>query len=94
MEQQTASLAKVVIVATVNAPTAVLAAANPLFKRYNCRKSVSETVKLPNSLPSRLDLMFLILDVANTELDEAMASHIGFVHQNEGTDGDTDLDDK
>ena len=36
---------------------------------------------------SRLDLMFLILDVADTGLDKAVASHVTFVHQNEGTDG-------
>ncbi|KAL9189100.1 hypothetical protein ACHAXT_011590 [Thalassiosira profunda] len=86
MEQQTVSVAKAGIVATLNARAAVLAAANPLYGRYNRRKSLSENVNLPNSLLSRFDLMFLILDVADADRDMALARHVTFVHQNEGTD--------
>lgn len=86
MEQQTVSVAKTGIVATLNARAAVLAAANPLYGRYNRRKSLSENVNLPNSLLSRFDLMFLILDVADVDRDMALARHVTFVHQNEGTD--------
>ena len=86
MEQQTVSIAKAGIVATLNARAAVLAAANPLYGRYNRRKSLSENVNLPNSLLSRFDLMFLILDVADVDRDMALARHVTFVHQNEGTD--------
>ncbi|KAL7532738.1 hypothetical protein ACHAXR_004812 [Thalassiosira sp. AJA248-18] len=86
MEQQTVSVAKAGIVATLNARAAVLAAANPLYGRYNRRKSLSENVNLPNSLLSRFDLMFLILDVADVDRDMALARHVTFVHQNEGTD--------
>ena len=84
MEQQTVSVAKAGIVATLNARTAVLAAANPLYGRYNRKKSLSENVNLPNSLLSRFDLMFLILDVADVDRDMALARHVTFVHQNEG----------
>lgn len=87
MEQQTVSVAKAGIVATLNARAAVLAAANPLYGRYNRRKSLSENVNLPNSLLSRFDLMFLILDVADVDRDMALARHVTFVHQNEGLDG-------
>ena len=86
MEQQTVSVAKAGIVATLNARAAVLAAANPLYGRYNRRKSLSENVNLPNSLLSRFDLMFLILDIADVDRDMALARHVTFVHQNEGTD--------
>ena len=97
MEQQTVSIAKAGIVATLNARAAVLAAANPLYSRYNRHKSLSENINLPNSLLSRFDLMFLILDVADVDRDIALARHVTFVHKNEGTleagDDDEDKDD-
>ncbi len=61
-----------------------MAAANPLYGRYNRKKSLSENVNLPNSLLSRFDLMFLILDIADVDRDMALARHVTFVHQNEG----------
>ena len=93
MEQQTVSIAKAGIVATLNARAAVLAAANPLYSRYNRRKSLSENINLPNSLLSRFDLMFLILDTPNMEKDIALARHVTFVHQNEGLEEKQDNDD-
>jgi DNA replication licensing factor MCM7 len=84
MEQQTVSIAKAGIVATLNARAAVLAAANPLYGRYNRSKSLSENVNLPNSLLSRFDLLFLVLDIADVDKDMALARHVTFVHQNEG----------
>lgn len=96
MEQQTVSIAKAGIVATLNARAAVLAAANPLYGRYNRNKSLSENVNLPNSLLSRFDLMFLVLDLADVDRDMALARHVTFVHQNEGMEaaggGDDDPD--
>ena len=84
MEQQTVSIAKAGIVATLNARAAVLAAANPLYSRYNRRKSLSENINLPNSLLSRFDLLFLVLDIADVDRDMALARHVTLVHQNEG----------
>ena len=105
MEQQIVSVAKIGIVATLNARAAVLAATNPVFNRYNYCKSLSENVNMPNLLLSLFDFVFLILDVADAEMDVAMARHVTFVYQNEGTggvgqvatvptDGDTDLDEE
>lgn len=90
MEQQTVSIAKAGIVATLNARSAVLAAANPLYSRYNRRKSLSENVNLPNSLLSRFDLLFLVLDIADVDRDMALARHVTMVHQNEGLEEKTD----
>jgi DNA replication licensing factor MCM7 len=81
MEQQTISIAKAGITTTLNARAAVLAAANPLYGRYNTRKSISENVDLPNSLLSRFDLLFLILDRADIEKDHALAQHVQHVHK-------------
>lgn len=81
MEQQTVSIAKAGITTTLNARAAVLAAANPLYGRYNLKKSVSENVDLPNSLLSRFDLLFLMLDKASLETDLALSRHVLHVHR-------------
>ena len=98
MEQQTVSIAKAGIVATLNARAAVLAAANPLYGRYHRGKSLSENVNLPNSLLSRFDLLFLVLDIADIDKDMALARHVTLVHQNEGrkstgADGEDNVED-
>lgn len=94
MEQQTVSIAKAGIVATLNARASVLAAANPLYGRYNRTKSLSENINLPNSLLSRFDLLYLILDIADVDHDMALARHVTFVHQNEGLEQTTDASTK
>lgn len=76
MEQQTVSIAKAGIIATLNARTAVLAAANPVDSRYDPRKSVVENIDLPPTLLSRFDLIYLVLDAPNAEADRRLASHI------------------
>ena len=60
MEQQTISVAKAGIIATLNARTSVLACANPLGSRYNPTMSVVENIQLPPSLMSRFDLIYLV----------------------------------
>ncbi|GMF17817.1 unnamed protein product [Phytophthora lilii] len=81
MEQQTVSIAKAGITTTLNARTSVLAAANPIYGRYNKKLSASQNINLPNALLSRFDLLFLLLDVANYEKDEALARHVTYVHR-------------
>lgn len=76
MEQQTISIAKTGIVCQLNARTAILASANPVDSRYNPRKSVIDNIKLPPSLLSRFDLIYLMLDKNNEAHDRKLASHI------------------
>jgi DNA replication licensing factor MCM7 len=81
MEQQTVSIAKAGITTTLHARCAVLAAANPLYGRYNRRRTMAENINLPNSLLSRFDCLFLILDLQDIDGDTALARHITYVHK-------------
>uniref|UniRef100_A0A0D9Y0C7 DNA replication licensing factor MCM7 n=1 Tax=Leersia perrieri TaxID=77586 RepID=A0A0D9Y0C7_9ORYZ len=82
MEQQTVSIAKAGITTSLNARTAVLAAANPAWGRYDMRRTPAENINLPPALLSRFDLLWLILDRADMEIDLEMARHVVHVHQN------------
>ncbi|KAK6457277.1 DNA replication licensing factor MCM7 [Scheffersomyces xylosifermentans] len=80
MEQQTISISKAGITTTLNARTSILAAANPLYGRYNPRLSPHENINLPAALLSRFDIMYLILDQPSRENDERLAAHVAYVH--------------
>lgn len=81
MEQQTVSIAKAGITTSLNARTAVLAAANPAWGRYDMRRTPAENINLPPALLSRFDLMWLILDHSDMDSDLALARHVLHVHQ-------------
>ena len=81
----TVSIAKAGIVATLNARTAILAAANPNLGRYVPERSFSENINLPVTLVSRFDLIFVLTDLPETERDERTADHIIQLHQLKGT---------
>jgi DNA replication licensing factor MCM4 len=76
MEQQTVSIAKAGIIATLNARTSILASANPMESRYNPSLSVVENIQLPPTLLSRFDLIYLILDSPNVDHDRRLAQHL------------------
>jgi len=81
MEQHTVSVAKGGIVATLNARTAVLAAANPALGRYNAYETVTNNIALPVTILSRFDLIFVLKDVPEKELDAKMSEHILGLHR-------------
>ncbi|MEM4195141.1 MAG: minichromosome maintenance protein MCM [Candidatus Anstonellales archaeon] len=80
MESQTVSIAKAGIVARFKAKTAIIAAANPRFGRFQQTKNIPEQFDVPPSLLSRFDLIFPIKDVLDTKEDEKLASHILKLH--------------
>jgi replicative DNA helicase Mcm len=81
MEQHTVSVAKGGIVATLNARTAILAAANPTLGRYEPHRTVAENISLPVTILSRFDLIFVLRDVPNKESDAKMSMHILELHR-------------
>lgn len=81
MEQQTVSIAKGGIVATLNARSAVLAAANPTLGRYDLYKNLNENIKLPVTILSRFDLIFIMKDIPEAEMDGKMSEHILELHK-------------
>ena len=76
MEQQSASIAKGGIVATLNARTSILAAANPMYGKYDPFKNITENVNLPIPLLTRFDLIFVVRDIPSKEKDARIAKHI------------------
>jgi len=81
MEQHTVSVAKGGIVATLNARTSILAAANPTLGRYDPYRTVSENISLPVTILSRFDLIFVLRDVPEKAKDSRMTEHILDLHR-------------
>ncbi|XP_024525254.1 DNA replication licensing factor MCM6 [Selaginella moellendorffii] len=81
MEQQTISITKAGIQATLNARTSILAAANPAGGRYDKSKPLKYNVNLPPAILSRFDLVHVMIDDPDDEIDYNIARHIVSVHQ-------------
>jgi len=81
LEQQTVSISKATIQATLIARTTVLAAANPKFGRFDPYGIIAEQIDLPPTLINRFDLIFPIKDLPDEIKDEKLASHILSLHQ-------------
>ncbi|KAH0554948.1 DNA replication licensing factor Mcm6 [Cotesia glomerata] len=82
MEQQTISIAKAGVRATLNARTSILAAANPIGGRYDRSKSLQQNVQLTAPIMSRFDLFFILVDECNEIVDNAIAKKIVDLHSN------------
>lgn len=82
LEQQTITISKANIQATLLAQTTVLAAANPKFGRFDPYEILAKQIDLPPTLINRFDLIFPIKDTPDLEHDEKMASFILNLHQN------------
>ncbi|MBN3284651.1 MCM6M factor, partial [Polyodon spathula] len=80
MEQQTISITKAGVKATLNARTSILAAANPVDGRYNRSKSLKQNVNMSAPIMSRFDLFFILVDECNEVTDYAIARRIIDLH--------------
>ncbi|KRH93903.1 DNA replication licensing factor, MCM5 component [Pseudoloma neurophilia] len=76
MEQQTVSIAKAGITTILNTRTAIIAAANPKFGRYDDLKSPAENIEFGSTILSRFDCIFILKDQKIREKDILLAQHI------------------
>ncbi|EQC38222.1 hypothetical protein SDRG_04649 [Saprolegnia diclina VS20] len=82
MEQQTISIAKAGITTILNSRASVLAAANPVFGRYDDMRSASDNIDLMSTILSRFDMIFIVRDIQDDARDRQMAAHVVKVHTN------------
>lgn len=81
MEQQTITIAKGGIYATLNARTAIFAATNPILGKYDPYQNLIDNINLPIPLLTRFDLIFVLRDTPVPGQDEKLATHILDVHR-------------
>lgn len=81
MEQQTISITKAGVKATLNARASILAAANPIGGRYDRSRSLKHNVQLSAPIMSRFDLFFVLIDECNEAADYAIANRILETHR-------------
>lgn len=86
MEQQTISIAKAGITTILNSRTSVLAAANPVFGRYDDMKSPGENIDFQTTILSRFDMIFIVKDEHDEARDRAIAKHVMNIHMNRQQD--------
>lgn len=84
MEQQSVSVCKAGLNATLPARTSIIAAANPIQGHYNRGKTVNENLKMSAPLLSRFDLIFILLDTVDEVLDEHLSEHVIAQHSKHG----------
>ncbi len=85
MEQQTITISKANVQATLRSETSVLAAANPKFGRFDPYQPIAQQIDLPPTLINRFDIIFTLRDIPDKERDKKIAEHVLSEHTNGGT---------
>lgn len=91
MEQQSVSIAKAGITATLRSRCALLGAANPKKGRFDAYLPIAEQINMPPSLLSRFDLIFVLQDVASQEADAKLSRHIIGNHRQRLSESNVDV---
>ncbi len=76
MEQQTVTISKANVQATLRAETSVLAAGNPKLGRFEPFQTIAQQIDLPPTLINRFDVIFVLRDMPDKFRDESIASHV------------------
>jgi replicative DNA helicase Mcm len=84
MEQQSVTISKANVQASLRAETSVLAAANPKFGRFDPYQSIAQQIDLPPTLINRFDIIFTMRDLPDRTKDELIAKHVLSEHSEEG----------
>jgi DNA replication licensing factor MCM2 len=90
MEQQSISISKAGIVATLQARCAVMAVANPLEGRYDAQRTFAQNVNLSDPILSRFDVLCVLRDEADAKKDECLADHVICSHIRSHPEADSD----
>ncbi len=81
MEQQTVTISKANVQATLQAQTSVLAAGNPKLGRFEPFQPIAQQIDLPPALINRFDIIFTLRDLPDKYRDESIAAHVLSEHQ-------------
>ena len=92
MEQQTVTISKANVQASLRAETSVLAAGNPKFGRFDPYQTIASQIDIQPTLLNRFDVIFILRDNPDKAKDDAIASHVLFEHKDTKARGSIDVE--